>query len=120
MNYSHKDTDPFLSEIDTNLFAGASANGKVVSSLQTEKSTSSWVDLLSGEDMFSESISQQVPENVVHEEGDLLAFLDDSVHNDQKGGNDSQKVPQQDGRPSDHGAQRYISCFKVLVSLHGF
>lgn len=119
-NNSQKDANPFLSEIDTNPFGVASADASVAPSVQSDKSTSPWVDLLSGEDMFSESISQPVMANAVHEDGDFLAFLDDNVIKDQKGGNDSQKIPQQDGRPSDDGAQQYISCFKLLGKKLGF
>lgn len=110
-----KDTNPFLSGTDTNPFGTTLSNDKVSKSVQPDTFTNPWVDLLSGENTASESISQPATEMVVHEGGDILSFLDDHVMQYSNGGNDSKSVRSQDSKPSDTGAEQYINCFKLLA-----
>lgn len=85
-------------------------------SLQPDKSTNLWVDLLSGDDGLSESISEPVVGNDVHEGGDLLDFLDDFVQRPVQ--NDSRSIPSQEQKPSDDGAHQYLNSFKFLAGQH--
>ncbi|KAK3001911.1 hypothetical protein RJ639_020737 [Escallonia herrerae] len=110
-----KDTNPFLSGIDTNRFGAALSTDKVPLPLQPDASTNLLGDLLSGEDRPSELISQPVLGNYGHEVGDFLDFLDDDVIQHQDGTNDSKSNSLQGGRPSDNGAQQYIHCFNSVA-----
>uniref|UniRef100_A0A5B7B4H6 Putative phosphoinositide phosphatase SAC9 n=1 Tax=Davidia involucrata TaxID=16924 RepID=A0A5B7B4H6_DAVIN len=116
VNNGQKETNPF--GVDTNPFTAALSNEKISPQVQPDASTSLWVDLLTGGDTLSDSISQPVMGNVMHEGGDLLDFLDDAAFQHQTGGTDSKITSSQDGRPSDNGDQQYINCFKFLAGPH--
>ena len=109
-----KETNPFLSALDTNPFAASLSNETVPQTVQTDASAN-WLDLLTGESEPSESISQPVRENVMSGGGDLLAFLDNNVTGNKDAEADSMFSTSKDGRASDGGAQKYINCLKSLV-----
>lgn len=102
-----------MSSTDTNPFGTALSNDKVSPSLQSDKSTNLWMDLLSGDDGVSESISTPVIRNSVHEGGDLLDFLDDFVQEPVE--NDSKSTPSQEEMPLDKSAHQYLNTFRFLA-----
>ena len=107
--------NPFQSDLDMNPFGdSALSNEKVPSVVQPDASANLWIDLLTG-DMPSESISQPVTGNSVHEEGGFLDFLDEAVTEHLNDETNSKLILSQDGRHSDNGTQKYINCFKLLA-----
>ncbi|THG23694.1 hypothetical protein TEA_008791 [Camellia sinensis var. sinensis] len=115
-----KEINPFLSALDTNPFGDAAlSNEKVPPPVQPDISANLWVDLLTGDNMTSESISQpQLVENSVHEGGDFLDFLDKAVTEHPNGETNSKFTSSHDTRSSDSGAQQYINCFKLFAGSH--
>nr|GFD25634.1 probable phosphoinositide phosphatase SAC9 [Tanacetum cinerariifolium] len=93
--------------IDSNPFAAALSS----SLAKSENSTSTWVDLLSGDDVMSGSISQPVPETALHD-----PFLNPFHHDDEV--NDPPKGSVQDQLPTESDPQQYISAFKMLTASH--
>ena len=83
--------------------------------LQPDVSADLWVDLLTGDNMPPETISQQVMGTSVHEGGDFLSFLDEAVIEQPKRAGDSEFTLSWDQRPSESNAQQYINCLRVLA-----
>ena len=110
------DVNPFGdSALDVNLFGNSAlSNEKVSSVAQPDASANLWVDLLTG-DLPSESISQPVTGNSVHEEGGFLDFLDEAVTEHLNDETNSKLISSQHRRHSDNGTQQYINCFKLLA-----
>lgn len=132
LNGHSKEVNPFIAETNTNHLDATSTNHREASPFQSEPSANSFVDLLSGEVVFSDTISQPVAESVVHEGGDLLNFLDDFISEPVSQGNNNlgdvvrQSVSQENNNskivssegPSDNGSQEYIRLFKFLAGPH--
>ncbi|KAL0305215.1 UNVERIFIED_CONTAM: putative phosphoinositide phosphatase SAC9 [Sesamum calycinum] len=112
-----KETSPFLSETDTNAFASNLTNDRRPPSVQSESSANSFLDLLTGELRFSDSISQPATEAVVNKGNDLLDFLDDAITQPVSDGSDHSKIVSSQGH-SDNGSQQYITSFKLLAGPH--
>lgn len=111
-----KDTHTFLSSLDTNPFLGTSLpNESLSTSVQQGGSANNLVDLLSGEDMFSESVSLPVTKNAIYEGGDLLDFLDQTYVD---ADTDHKSSSSHDGRTPDSFAQKYINFLKSLAGQH--
>lgn len=117
LNGHSEEMNPFLTETDTNHLAGSLMKHKEASPFQSESSANSFVDLLTGEVVFPDTISQPVPEIVVHEGSDLLDFLDDDLCQPVSQGNNNSKIVSSQG-PSDSGSQEYIRLFKLLAGPH--
>lgn len=110
---NQKEVDPFLSGTDVNPFADGLSGDKESAHVQADKSASSWIDLLTGEERYSDSISEPVIDTAMHGGSDLLDFLDDATIQNQNGGNrDAMAVSTEE--PSDSSTQQYIKCFKLL------
>ncbi|XP_011091527.1 probable phosphoinositide phosphatase SAC9 isoform X2 [Sesamum indicum] len=117
INSHQKETSPFLSETDTNAFASNLTNDRRAPSVQSESSANSFVDLLTGELRFSDSISEPHTEAVVNKGSDLLDFLDDAIAQPVSDGSDHSKIVSSQGH-SDNGSQQYITSFKHLAGPH--
>lgn len=132
LNGNSKEMNPFLTEGDANSIDAASSNHREASPLQSESSANSFVDLLTGEIVFSDAISQPVAQTAVHESSDLLNFFDDVVSQPVSQGNNNldgvvsqpispannnSKMVSSQG-PSDNGSQEYIRLFKLLAGPH--
>ncbi|XVF84266.1 hypothetical protein PTKIN_Ptkin17bG0019500 [Pterospermum kingtungense] len=115
-----KETNPFLSGSDTNPFSGTSLSNEAFSTSAKGGSADDLVDLLTGGDMVSESVSQPVTvtENVAYGGGDLLDFLDHAVIEYHGPETDHRSSTAQDGRPQESGTQKYINCLKSLAGPH--
>lgn len=111
---SKKETNPFSSTSESNPFLSTSTNENVTPSVQQSASANLWADLLTGEDSFSEAVSQPSRGNVLNEGSDLLDFLDQSVV-EIRGAQDDTYSSSQDVRPSDSSSQQYITCLKSLL-----
>lgn len=79
------------------------------SALPPAKSGGTWVDLLSGDDILSGSISQQA---ALHD-----PFLN-PFHDHDEANRPPPKDPVQDKVPTESGPQQYISCFKMMTRSH--
>ena len=96
-----------------NPFADALSDNKVMAHVQSDKSASSWIDLLTGEERHSDSFSEPVIETAMPERSELLDFLDDAtIHNHNGVNNDAKAVSYNE--PSNSSTQQYIKCFKLL------
>ncbi|GMP55033.1 hypothetical protein CsSME_00019988 [Camellia sinensis var. sinensis] len=105
----------FSSGLDMSPFcAAALSNEKVSPPAQPDASSDLWVDHLMGNNTPSESISQPVMGNSVHEGSDFLDIPDKAATAHLTGETDSELSLSQDIRLSDSGAQQYINCFKFL------
>ncbi|XP_022722014.1 probable phosphoinositide phosphatase SAC9 isoform X1 [Durio zibethinus] len=113
-----KETNPFLSGSDTNPFSGTSLSNEAVSTSAKQGSANDCVDLLTGGDVFPESISQPVTENAAYQGGHLLDFLDQAVVDYHGPDTDHKSSTSQDGRPQESGTQKYINCLKSLAGPH--
>ena len=125
----HEESNLFLSSTETNPFSSTSLSNDITQSNQKSESTN-WLDLLTGDDTFSDPLSQpvmqydvhegsgnifshplsqQVTPNNLHEENDLLGFLDQAVTEHHcTVAND--KLSSQDS-----SAQKYINCLKLFA-----
>ncbi|XP_022734790.1 probable phosphoinositide phosphatase SAC9 isoform X1 [Durio zibethinus] len=110
-----KETNPFLSGLDTNPVSGTSPSNEALSTLARQGSANDWIDLLTGGDVFSESVSQPVTENAAYEGGDLLDFLDQAVVDCHGPETDHKSLTPQKGSPQESGTQKYINCLKSLT-----
>ncbi|KAK4426436.1 putative phosphoinositide phosphatase SAC9 [Sesamum alatum] len=117
INSHQKEISPSLSETETNAFAADLTNDRRPASVQSESSANSFVDLLTGELRFSDSISQPATEPVVNNGNDLLDFLDDAITQPVSDGSDHSKIVSSQGH-SDNGSQQYITSFKLLAGPH--
>ncbi|GKV29305.1 hypothetical protein SLEP1_g38242 [Rubroshorea leprosula] len=108
-----KQTGSLLTSSDANPFYGSSLPDEVPSKSVQVSSTNNLVDLLTGEKMISDSVSQPISENVINEGGELLDFLDQAVVEYRHPKNNNYKSL--DARPQDSGAQQYINIMKSLV-----
>ncbi|KAK6137237.1 hypothetical protein DH2020_029026 [Rehmannia glutinosa] len=117
INGHRKEMNPFLSQTDANPYDAAVTNDKKPQSLQSGSSANSLVDLLTGEVIIPDSISQPVAETVVHERSDLLDFLDDVVTQPVSDTNNHSNIASSQ-QPSDNGSQHYIRLFKLLAGPH--
>ncbi|XP_047317459.1 probable phosphoinositide phosphatase SAC9 [Impatiens glandulifera] len=101
---------PTLSDLDTN--HGATLTNETVSSpVHSDTSSSQRLDLVSGDNRISESISEPVITRNVH--GD-----DSDIHNSLgqvRTNVNGRRTLAQIERPSEHAAQEYINCFKQLA-----
>ncbi|XP_027117809.1 probable phosphoinositide phosphatase SAC9 isoform X1 [Coffea arabica] len=112
-NANQKEVNPLLSGTDMNPFADALSDNKVMAHVQSDKSASSWIDLLTGEERHSDSFSEPEIESAMPEGSELLDFLDDAtIHNHNGVNNDAKAVSYNE--PSDSSTQQYIKCFKLL------
>ncbi|KAB5530058.1 hypothetical protein DKX38_020139 [Salix brachista] len=125
----HEESNLFLSSTETNPFTSTSLSNDITQSNQKSESTN-WLDLLTGDDTFSDPLSQpvmqydvhegsgnifshplsqQVTPNNLHEENDLLGFLDQAVteHHCTVAGD---KLSSQDS-----SAQKYINYLKLFA-----
>lgn len=111
-----KDTNPFLSGVDINPFAGSSlSNDSIMPPVQQDASANLWLDLLTGEGTHSKSISQPATGNDMHGGGNFLDFLDEVVTEKSGSVADSKLSSSQDGRSPDGDSQQYINCLKSLA-----
>lgn len=113
---SQKEINPFLSSSDSNPFLGTSSNENMPPLVQQSASANLWVDLLTGEDTFSDPILQPVRRNTVNEGSDVLDFLDQAVVEFHGAQDDHIHSSSQDLQPSDSSSQQYLTC---LTSLAG-
>ncbi|XP_042001657.1 probable phosphoinositide phosphatase SAC9 isoform X2 [Salvia splendens] len=132
LNGNSKEMNPFLTEGDANNLDAASTNHREASPLPSESSANSFVDLLTGEVVFSDAISQPVAQTAVNESSDLLNFVDDVVIQPVSQGNNnlddvvSQPISTANNNSkmvssqglSDNGSQEYIRLFKLLAGPH--
>ena len=107
-----------MSGSDTNPLSGTSLSNETVSTSAKQGSANDWVDLLTGGDVFSESVSQPVTENAAYEGDDLLDFLDQAVVDYHGPETDHKSSTSQDGMPLENGSQKYINCLKSLSGPH--
>ncbi|XP_057802025.1 probable phosphoinositide phosphatase SAC9 isoform X2 [Salvia miltiorrhiza] len=132
LNGHSKEINPFLTEADTNHLDASSTNHREASPFPLESSANSFVDLLTGEVVFPDTVSQPVAQTVVHEGSDLLNFFDDVVSQPVSQGNNNlddvvtqpvslannnSKIVSSQGH-SDNGSQEYIRLFKLLSGPH--
>lgn len=113
---SQKEINPFLSSSDSNPFLGTSSNENMPPLVQQSAPANLWVDLLTGEDTFSDPILQPVRRNTVNEGSDVLDFLDQAVVEFHGAQDDHIHSSSQDLQPSDSSSQQYLTC---LTSLAG-
>jgi hypothetical protein len=127
---THEESNLFLSSTETNPFSSASLSNDITPSIQKSDSTN-WLDLLTGDDMFSDPLSQPVmqydvhegsdnmfshplsqtvTQNNLHEENDLLGFLDQAV-TEHRGTVADDKL----SSSQDSSAQKYINCLKLFA-----
>lgn len=132
LNGNSKEMNPFLTEGDANSLDAASTNHREASPLPSESSANSFVDLLTGEVVFSDAISQPVAQTAVYESSDLLNFFDDVVSQPVSQGNNnlddvvSQPISTENNNSkmvssqglSDNGSQEYVRLFKLLAGPH--
>lgn len=132
LNGNSKEMNPFLTEADTNHLDASSMNHREASPFQSESSANSFFDLLTGEVVFQDTVSQPVSQTVVHEGSDLLNFFDDVASQPVSGGNNNlddvvrQPISQANNNSnivssqgsSDNGSQEYIRLFKLLAGPH--
>lgn len=107
-----------MSASDTNPFSGTSLSSEALSTSVKQGSSNDLVDLLTGGDLFSESVSQPVTENAAYEGGDSLDFLDHAVVEYHGPQTDHKSSTSQDGRHQESGTQKYINCLKSLAGPH--
>ncbi|KAG9135943.1 hypothetical protein Leryth_025787 [Lithospermum erythrorhizon] len=104
INTQSTQTNPFLSGVDENPFAGGLSSNEIMSPEKAGTSSNMWVDLLTGEPKVSDSSSQPVMGPLLHQQTDLLDFLDDSdIHSQEP----------TDGS-ADKATNQYINCFKLI------
>ncbi|GMH21986.1 hypothetical protein Nepgr_023829 [Nepenthes gracilis] len=94
------------------------SNEDMIGPAQPNSSSSQWVDLLTGESTYSDSISQPVVETE-RGGGDLLDFLDKSVNKNHIDGTVSRCFPSQDVNLSHSSAKQYINVVKSLTGQKG-
>ncbi|KAG9158712.1 hypothetical protein Leryth_027331 [Lithospermum erythrorhizon] len=115
INTQSTQTNPFLSGVDENPFAGGLSSNEIMSPEKAGTSSNMWVDLLTGEPKVSDSSSQPVMGPLLHQQTDLLDFLDDSdIHSQEPtdGRNsDSNTILQ---GSADKATNQYINCFKLI------
>ncbi|OMP06550.1 hypothetical protein COLO4_08073 [Corchorus olitorius] len=113
-----KDTNPFLLGSETNPFSASSLSNEALSKSAKKNSANDWVDLLSGGDVFPESVSQPVMGNAAYSGDDLLDFLDQAVVDYHGPEINHKSSTSQDLKPQESGAQKYINCLKSLAGPH--
>ncbi|XP_011037364.1 PREDICTED: probable phosphoinositide phosphatase SAC9 isoform X2 [Populus euphratica] len=127
---THEESTLFPSSTETNPFSSASLSNDITPSIQKSDSTN-WLDLLTGDNMFSDPLSQPVmqydvhegsdnlfshplsqpvTQNNLHEENDLLGFLDQAV-TEHRGTVADDKL----SSSQDSSAQKYINCLKLFA-----
>lgn len=104
-----------ITNTNTNPLLSSDANSNPFStddnSLKSQNSSSTWVDLLSGDDIISGSISQPVQQTALHD-----PFLNPFHVDDEESEPPSPKVSVP--LPTESGSQQYISCFKTMTRSH--
>lgn len=103
-----EDTEPFTSESDVNSNNNPFGVSAAPPPVQSQKSSGTWVDLLSGDDI----LSQPVQETAFHD-----PFLN-PFHGDDDPPPPPKVVSVQDKVPTETGPQKYISCFKKMTRSH--
>lgn len=112
-NANKKEANPFLTGTDMNPFTDSLSDDQVSSNLQADKSASSFIDLLTGEERHSVSNSEPVVGTAVDGGSDVLDFLVDATVLNPNGGNREAMVMSSQ-ESSESSAQKYINCFKLL------
>lgn len=110
VNKLKKDTDALPPDVNSNHFT-ATVISDVLPPVKSENSTSTWVDLLSGDDIISGPNSQPVPETALHD-----PFL--NPFHDHDKANDLPMVSVQHNVSTESGPQQYISIFRRLTASH--
>lgn len=105
---------PFTAETDTNPFSSCTVNEKFSSNAQTDVSTGTWIDLLTGEERHSDTTSHAPSMTIGNDRSGLLDFLDDAAIQPPTDENKDIKAFSAQ-QPSDKAPQKYIDCFKLLV-----
>ncbi|CAI9108519.1 OLC1v1008119C1 [Oldenlandia corymbosa var. corymbosa] len=105
--------EAIVSVSDTNPFGFPLSDDKM-SHAKEDKSSNSWIDLLTGEERSSDSISEPIVQTIIPEGSDLLDFLDDAVVHHQNGGKGDNAKVMSSQQPSDSSTQQYIECLKLL------
>lgn len=108
--------NPFLSRSNTRPFDGTSANVSVSEPVQSSSSSNNWLDLLTGEDGFSNHIDQPVTERIVDQGSEFLDFLDQAAV-EYQGAAKSEISFSSSVETGTQGSssQQYINCLKSLV-----
>ncbi|XP_050236082.1 probable phosphoinositide phosphatase SAC9 isoform X2 [Mercurialis annua] len=109
-----KETNPFLSSMDSNPFSGTSSSAETAAPQMQQRASSDWLDLLTGGDAVSEPISHPLAQNSVQDGSDLLDFLDNAVVEFHGAPTDKQSSLSQEAKPAD-SARKYINCLKALA-----
>lgn len=109
-------TEPhsILPNLGINPFADAALSNEELAAPVQQNTSANWFDLLTGDNMLSESISQPAMEDSVPEGGGFLDF-DKAVAEYSNGETISKLTSSQNNITSDSGAQQYINCFKFLA-----
>ncbi|XP_024984355.1 probable phosphoinositide phosphatase SAC9 [Cynara cardunculus var. scolymus] len=111
VNNMREDANSFPSDTDSNPTVVALTND-VLPHEKSDTYTSPQVDLLSGEDIDSEPVSQPMTEISLHDSSLDLCH----GHKEEA---DSQRISLQDKIPIKMGVEQYISCFELLTAMHG-
>lgn len=111
-----KENNPFLSDAtdNHNPFSGSSLSNEIVPPPMQKRTSENWLDLLTGEDAFSEPVSLPLTQNNVQEGSNLLDFLDQAVIEYDGAETDKKFSSSHDARATDSSAQKYINCLKTL------
>lgn len=116
---SKRETKSSSSGSDINPFIAASfLNETGSSSVQQRASTNNLVDLLTGENIHSESVPQPIEASVPYDGGDPLDFLDQAVVQYHNAETDHRSFSPQDGKHTDSSSQQYTNCLKYLTGSH--
>lgn len=115
INAHSKETNPFLSETDTNPFV-TDITDIESKSFQPEPPANPLIDLLTGE-ILPDNVPQPITETFVRKESDIHDFLHDGVTQPHFDGNDHSKNGSLQG-PTDNCSQQYIKSFKLLAGPH--
>lgn len=117
MDNCQTEPNPSMPNLGVNPFGDAAlSNDEKLAAPVQQNTSANWLDLLTGDNMLSESISQPVTEDSVHEGGGFLDF--DKAVVEHANGETNFKLASQDNITSDSGVQQYINCFKFLAGPH--
>lgn len=108
-----KESNPFMSNPESNPFSGSLSNDNVLPSDERGISGNHFVDLLTGGDTFNEPPSHPLAENVTYD-GDDLDFLDQAVVEYHGAENDTKTFPEAE-KTLANGNQQYIGHLKYLA-----
>lgn len=117
MDNCQTEPKPILANLGINPFGDAALSNEELAAPVHQNASTNWLDLLTGDNMMSESISQPVMEASVHEGGGFLDF-DKTVVEHVNGEINPKLASSQDNVTSDSCVQQYINCFKFLAGTH--